>query len=71
VLFAPRTPAALQEAVRFFEAHETLFCPAALRRHAQQFDRRLFTQRIQHLLTETLAAHETRKHRHRRVPGTN
>jgi len=56
VLFAPRTPAALQEAVRFFEAHETLFCPAALRRHAQQFDRRLFTQRIQHLLTETLEA---------------
>jgi len=57
VLFAPRTPAALQEAVRFFEAHETLFCPEALRRHAQQFDRRLFTQRIRHLLTETLAEH--------------
>ncbi len=57
VLFAPRTPAALQEAVRFFEAHETLFCPEALRQHAQQFDRRLFAQRIQHLLTETLAAH--------------
>ena len=55
VLFAPRTPAALQEAVRFFEAHETLFCPEALRRHAQQFDRRHFKQRIQHLLTETLA----------------
>ena len=54
VLFAPRTPAALQDAVRFFEAHETLFCPPALRQHAQQFDRRLFTQRIQTLLTETL-----------------
>jgi glycosyltransferase involved in cell wall biosynthesis len=59
VLFAPRTPAALQEAVRFFEAHERLFCPQALRRHAQQFDRRLFTQRMQHLLTETLAEHES------------
>jgi glycosyltransferase involved in cell wall biosynthesis len=55
VLFAPRTPASLQEAVRFFEAHETLFCPEALRRHAQQFDRRLFKQRIQHLLTAFLA----------------
>jgi glycosyltransferase involved in cell wall biosynthesis len=60
VLFAPRTPEALQEAVRFFEAHETLFCPEALRRHAQQFDRRLFAERMQHLLTETLAAHERR-----------
>src|SRR5215813_2787554 len=58
VLFAPRTPTALQEAVRFLETQETLFCPQALRQHAQQFDRRLFTQRIQHLLTETLAAHE-------------
>src|SRR5215470_8399053 len=47
VLFAPRTPEALQAAVHFFEAHETLFCPQALRRHAQQFDRRLFTQRMQ------------------------
>src|SRR5262245_9616288 len=63
VLFAPRTPDALQEAVRFFEAHETLFCPQALRHHAQQFDRRLFAQRMQHLLTATLAAHEARKRR--------
>jgi glycosyltransferase involved in cell wall biosynthesis len=71
VLFTPRTPAALQAAVRFFEAHETLFCPQELRRHAQQFDRRLFTQRVQHLLTQTLAAHEARKQRCRRVPGTS
>jgi glycosyltransferase involved in cell wall biosynthesis len=56
VLFTPRTPEALQDAVRFFEAHERLFCPEALRRHAQQFDRRRFTQRMQDVLSETLAA---------------
>ena len=71
MLFAPRTSEALQEAVRFFEAHETRFCPEALRQHAQQFDRRLFAQRIQHLLTKTLAAHEARKHRCHRKPETN
>src|SRR5438874_2831520 len=37
VLFAPRTPEALPAAVRFLEAHETLFCPQPLRRHPQQF----------------------------------
>ena len=67
VLFTSRTPEALQDAVRFFEAHETLFCPEALRRHAQQFDRRHFTQRIQQLLAETLDTHEARKQRCRRV----
>ena len=67
VLFTLRTPEALQEAVRFFEAHETLFCPEVLRRHAQQFDRRHFKQRIQQLLAETLDAHEARKQRRRHV----
>ena len=67
VLFTSRTPEALQDAVRFFEAHETLFCPEALRRHAQQFDRRHFKQRIQQLLAETLDTHEARKQRCRRV----
>ncbi|MGQ4807324.1 hypothetical protein NKDENANG_00672 [Candidatus Entotheonellaceae bacterium PAL068K] len=46
VLFAPRTVAALQAAVRFFEAHESLFQAEVLRRHAQQFDRTLFKQRL-------------------------
>lgn len=68
VLFASRTPAALQEAVQFFEAHEALFCPEALRRHAQQFDRQLFKKRIQHLLTEMLAGHTARLRRHSRTP---
>jgi glycosyltransferase involved in cell wall biosynthesis len=67
VLFSLRTPEALQDAVRFFEAHETLFCPEALRRHAQQFDRRHFTQRIQQLLAAMLDAHEARKQRCRRL----
>jgi hypothetical protein len=70
VLFTLRTPEALQEAVGFFEAHDTLFCPEALRRHAQQFDRRHFKQRIQQLLAETLEAHEARKQRYRRALTT-
>jgi glycosyltransferase involved in cell wall biosynthesis len=57
VFFFQRTPAALQAAVQFFEAHESLFMPAAVRRHAQQFDRSVFAQRIQQFLTATLAAH--------------
>src|SRR5262247_2987569 len=61
VLFTSRTPEALQDAVRFFEAHETLFRPEVLRRHAQQFDRQHFKQRIQQLLAETLSAHEARQ----------
>ncbi len=60
VLFASRTPAALQQAVQFFEAHEALFCPAALRQHALQFDRQLFKQRIQQLLAKKLAGHTAR-----------
>lgn len=50
VLFFQRTPEALQAAVRFFESHETLFDPLALRQHAQQFTRSVFAQRIQHFL---------------------
>ena len=68
VLFASRTPAALQQAVQFFEVHEALFCPAALRQHAQQFDRQLFKKRIQHLLTEMLAGHTACLRRHSRTP---
>jgi len=68
VLFAPRTPAALQQAVQFFEAHEALFCPAALRQHALQFDRQLFKQRIQQLLAKKLAGHTARRRRPRRPP---
>jgi hypothetical protein len=56
VLFYQRTPAALQAAVRFFEAHETLFCQKALRRYAQRFDRALFKQRIAQLLSDLLQA---------------
>jgi glycosyltransferase involved in cell wall biosynthesis len=68
VVFTSRTPAALQEAVHFFEAHEALFCPVALRRHALQFDRQRFKQRIQQLLSELLARHTARLQRHNRFP---
>jgi hypothetical protein len=68
VLFTSRTTAALQEAVHFFEAHEALFCPEALRQHALQFDRQRFKQRIQQLLTEMLARHAARLQRHNRSP---
>ena len=54
VFFSERTPAALQAAVKFFEAHDTLFQPQVLRRHAQRFDRALFKQRIQEFLTEVI-----------------
>jgi glycosyltransferase involved in cell wall biosynthesis len=57
VLFFHRTSEAIQAAVRFFEAHEGLFDPAAMRCHAQQFDRSVFMQRIQQFLAAALAAH--------------
>jgi glycosyltransferase involved in cell wall biosynthesis len=57
VLFAQRTPAALQAAVQFFEAHEALFCPEILRRHAQRFDRAQFKQDIQRFLSGVWTAH--------------
>jgi glycosyltransferase involved in cell wall biosynthesis len=57
VLFSPRSPEALQAAVRFFETHETLFCPEALRQHALQFDRERFKSRIHHFLTTVWKRH--------------
>ncbi len=50
VFFFQRTPEALQEAVHFFEAHESLLCPQALRQHALQFDREHFKQRMRQFL---------------------
>jgi glycosyltransferase involved in cell wall biosynthesis len=69
VFFPQRTPDALQAAVRFFEAHETLFHAADLRRHAQQFDRSVFAQRIQQFLTTALAAQRHPAQRHGGVWG--
>ncbi len=57
VLFPDRTAESLQAAVRFFEAHDTLFCPQAMRQHALRFDREQFKQRMQHFLTAAYAAH--------------
>jgi len=57
--------------VHFFEAHEALFCPAALRQHALQFDRQRFKERMQQLLSEMLVRHTMRWQRHNRslLPG--
>jgi glycosyltransferase involved in cell wall biosynthesis len=62
VFFLQRTPEALQAAVRFFEAHASLFDPLALRCHAQRFDRAIFAQRIEQYLTAALAAHGVTGH---------
>jgi glycosyltransferase involved in cell wall biosynthesis len=57
VYFAPATPEALAEAVRFFEAHEEAFDPPAIRRHASRFDRNLFKERMRKLLDDAVNAH--------------
>ncbi|ETX03072.1 MAG: hypothetical protein ETSY2_34190 [Candidatus Entotheonella gemina] len=54
--FEPSAPA-LAEAVQFFETHEAIFDPAALRHHALQFDRQQFKQRISQFLDAAWAAH--------------
>ncbi len=46
VLFPERTAESLAAAVRFFERHEGLFDPAALRRHALPYDRARFKRQI-------------------------
>lgn len=66
VLFTSRTAEALHAAVHFFETHEQLFCPDALRRHAQQFDRQVFRQRIQHLVSHQMRRHAARLQRQAR-----
>jgi glycosyltransferase involved in cell wall biosynthesis len=54
--FQPSAPA-LAEAVRFFEAHEAVFDPTALRQHALPFDRQRFKQRMSQFLDAAWAAH--------------
>ncbi len=57
VFFFQPSATALAEAVRFFEAHESVFDPVALRQHALQFDRSHFKQRIRHFLDAAWTAH--------------
>jgi glycosyltransferase involved in cell wall biosynthesis len=64
VFFFQPSAAALAEAVRFFEVHEAVFDPAALRQHALPFDRQLFKQRIKQFLDAAWAAHSERSLRH-------
>jgi glycosyltransferase involved in cell wall biosynthesis len=60
VLFFQPSASALAEAVQFFEAHEAVFDPAALRQHALQYDRQLFKQRMRQFLDAAWAAHGER-----------
>ncbi len=57
VFFVEPSAPALAEAVRFFEVHEAVFDPAALRQHALQFDRQQFKQRMSRLLDAAWTAH--------------
>ncbi|ETW95615.1 MAG: hypothetical protein ETSY1_29840 [Candidatus Entotheonella factor] len=57
VFFFEPSASALAEAVQFFETHEAVFDPAALRRHALQFDRQQFKQRMSQFLDAAWAAH--------------
>ncbi len=63
VFFDPPSVSALVEAVQYFEAHAAAFDPAALRQHAQQFDRQQFKQRMSRLLDATWVAHGHRSSR--------
>ncbi len=60
VFFFQPSATALADAVRFFEAHEAVFDPAALRQHALQFDRQHFKQRIRHFLDAAWSSHGER-----------
>lgn len=60
VFFVEPSAPALVEAVRYFEAHEAVFDPAALRQHALQFDRQKFVQRMSQFLDAAWAAHGDR-----------
>jgi glycosyltransferase involved in cell wall biosynthesis len=64
VFFFHPSAAALAEAVRFFEVHEAVFDPAALRQHALRFDRQQFKQRIRQFLDAAWTAHSERSSRH-------
>ena len=57
VLFPQRTVESLQAAVDFFESHETLFDPVALRQHTLQFDRERFKSRIHDFFMTVCAAY--------------
>lgn len=57
VFFFHPSASALADAVRFFEAHEAVFDPAALRQHALPFDRQQFKQRIRQFLDAAWTAH--------------
>ncbi len=61
VLFDQLSASALASAVRCFEAHEAVFEPAALRRHALQFDRQQFKQRMGQLLSAAQRQHSYRR----------
>ena len=54
VFFPERTPEALVAAVRFFERHEQVFSPGALRAHARRYERSRFSARLRSWVGDAL-----------------
>ena len=52
VFFHEQSVKALQSAVRYFEDNEGAFHPELLRRHAMEFDRSIFKQRMERYINE-------------------
>lgn len=57
VFFYESTPAALVSAIRHFEEVEEIFLPDFARKHALQFDLKVFSDRIQHFIEEQFHNH--------------
>jgi len=60
VFFDAQTPDALIEAVRRFESLEAHFVTEEIVRHARQFDRRVFKERMEKFIQESLRGEEER-----------
>ncbi|MEK9627488.1 MAG: glycosyltransferase [Nitrospinota bacterium] len=57
VFFYEQTPEALKNAIQHFEAIESQFDANAIRKHAQQFDLSVYTERMKSFIEEKLAGH--------------
>lgn len=57
VFFYEQTPESLMKAIQHFESIESQFDPNAIRKHAQQFDLSVYTERMKNFIEEKLADH--------------
>jgi hypothetical protein len=60
VLYPEQSPAALEAAVRFFEAHERDFDPTAIRASVQRFDRPRYLAEFKAFVDRNLRAGQRR-----------